>query len=78
MVRETNSSGASVAVEPVALPAAKPLTAWRSGFAVQPKSANKTGGQRVPERLSALATDTAGKLDVLGHDGHTLGVDGAQ
>ena len=28
--------------------------------------------------LSALATDPAGKLDVLGHDGHTLGVDGAQ
>ena len=26
----------------------------------------------------ALATDAAGKLDVLGHDGHTLGVDGAQ
>ena len=28
--------------------------------------------------LSTLATDPAGKLDVLGHDGHTLGVDGAQ
>jgi len=28
--------------------------------------------------LSTLATDTAGQLDVLGHDGHTLGVDGAQ
>ena len=28
--------------------------------------------------LRALATDAAGKLDVLGHDGHTLGVDGAQ
>lgn len=28
--------------------------------------------------LSPLATDTAGQLDVLGHDGHTLGVDGAQ
>ena len=28
--------------------------------------------------LSALATDTAGQLDVLGHDGDTLGVDGAQ
>ncbi len=28
--------------------------------------------------LSPLATDTAGKLDVLGHDGHPLGVDGAQ
>lgn len=28
--------------------------------------------------LCTFATDTAGKLDVLGHDGHTLGVDGAQ
>ena len=28
--------------------------------------------------LGALATDAAGKLDVLGHDRHTLGVDGAQ
>ena len=28
--------------------------------------------------LSTLTTDTAGKLDVLGHDGDTLGVDGAQ
>lgn len=31
-----------------------------------------------PNRLSALAADTAGELDVLGHDGDTLGVDGAQ
>ena len=28
--------------------------------------------------LSTLSTDAAGELDVLGHDGHTLGVDGAQ
>ena len=28
--------------------------------------------------LSTFATDTAGKLDVLGHDGDTFGVDGAQ
>ena len=28
--------------------------------------------------LGALATDAAGELDVLGHDGHTLGVDGAE
>ena len=28
--------------------------------------------------LSTLSTDSAGQLDVLGHDGHTLGVDGAQ
>ena len=29
-------------------------------------------------RLSALATDTSSELDVLGHDGHSLGVDSAQ
>ena len=28
--------------------------------------------------LRALATDATGKLDVLRHDGDTLGVDGAQ
>ena len=28
--------------------------------------------------LSSLATDSPGQLDVLGHDGDTLGVDGAQ
>ena len=30
------------------------------------------------KHLGALATDAAGELDVLGHDGDTLGVDGAQ
>ena len=30
------------------------------------------------DNLRSLATDSAGKLDVLGHDGDTLGVDGAQ
>ena len=30
------------------------------------------------EDLSTFATDTAGELDVLGHNGDTLGVDGAQ
>ena len=29
-------------------------------------------------RLSTFTTDTAGQLDVLGHDGHTLGMDSAQ
>jgi len=29
-------------------------------------------------RLSTLSADPACQLDVLGHDGHTLGVDGAQ
>ena len=33
---------------------------------------------RKARRLSALTTDAAGKLDVLGHDSHTLGVDSAQ
>ena len=28
--------------------------------------------------LSPLTTDSAGQLDVLGHDGHTLGMDGTQ
>ena len=28
--------------------------------------------------LGTLSTDAAGELDVLGHDGHTLGMDGAQ
>ncbi len=30
------------------------------------------------KRLRALTADAAGKLNVLGHDGDTLGVDGAQ
>ena len=30
------------------------------------------------KRLGALATDAAGQLDVLGHDGDALGVDGAE
>eukprot|EP00808_Paulinella_micropora_P021688 g4366.t1 len=30
------------------------------------------------KRLRALATDAAGQLDILGHDGHTLGMNGAQ
>lgn len=35
---------------------------------------------KVPHKinLSALATDSPGKLDVFRHDGDTLGVDGAQ
>ena len=28
--------------------------------------------------LGAFATDATGQLDILGHDGHTLGVDGSQ
>ena len=33
---------------------------------------------RLAEDLSTLSTDAAGQLDVLGHDGDALGVDGAQ
>ena len=33
---------------------------------------------REVDSLSSLATDSPGQLDVLGHDGDTLGVDGAQ
>ena len=37
-------------------------------------------GKIIPQRinLSTLSADTAGELDVLGHNGDTLGVDGAQ
>ena len=36
-------------------------------------------GKIIPQRinLSTLSADTAGELDVLGHNGDTLGVDGA-
>ena len=35
-------------------------------------------GISVQARLCSFTTDAASQLDVLGHDGHTLGVDGAQ
>ena len=35
-------------------------------------------GSKQASDLGALSADTAGQLDVLGHDGDTLGVDGAQ
>ncbi len=34
--------------------------------------------EEATNELGAFATDPASQLDVLGHDGHTLGVDGAQ
>ena len=40
--------------------------------------ARSSSSQAKKTNLSALATDAAGQLDVLGHDGDTLGVDGAQ
>ena len=56
----------------------------RAGFVpthsvlVRRKRRGSLGDGRSDGRLRALATDAAGKLDVLGHDGHTLGVDGRQ
>jgi hypothetical protein len=38
----------------------------------------RPGSQQLEKRLRALSSDAAGELDVLGHDGHSLGVDGAQ
>jgi hypothetical protein len=37
-----------------------------------------TGMGMKSDDLGALSADATGQLDVLGHDGHTLGVDGAQ
>ena len=34
--------------------------------------------RRDAEDLGSLSPDSPGELDVLWHDGHTLGVDGAQ
>ena len=34
--------------------------------------------ERAAEDLGPLSSDPPGQLDVLWHDGHTLGVDGAQ
>ena len=36
------------------------------------------GGKGQASSLSTLTADTTSELDVLGHDGDTLGVDGAQ
>ena len=43
-----------------------------------PEKDRFVGGLAKTERLSPLATDTTSQLDVLWHDGDTLGVDGAQ
>jgi hypothetical protein len=37
-----------------------------------------TAKSHLVEDLRSLATDTAGKLNILGHDSHTLGVDSTQ
>jgi len=44
----------------------------------KPPLLNTQCTQHVRMCLGALSTDAAGELDVLGHDGDTLGVDGAQ
>ena len=54
--------------------------ALRKGRIVAGKQASKQaackgGGSAT---LSTFSTDAAGQLDILGHDGHSLGVDGAQ
>lgn len=38
----------------------------------------KLFGETATEDLCSLPTDTTGKLDVFGHDGHSFGVDSAQ
>ena len=47
-------------------------------FCIGLKKDRSLGGCVRMSNLSTLSTDAAGKLDVLGHDGDTLGVDGAQ
>lgn len=42
------------------------------------KGAQQQRRESLDSDLSALATDAAGQLDVLGHDRHALGVDGSQ
>ena len=38
----------------------------------------RTPGYATKRYLGPLTTDTTGELDILGHDGHPFGVDGAQ
>jgi hypothetical protein len=39
---------------------------------------NESSQEFVVANLSTFTTNTASKLDVFGHDGHTLSVDGAK
>ena len=60
-----------------------PASAHPSWFYKSPKSQQKyrsiaTDFCRNCDNLSTLTTDTTSKLDILGHDSHTLGVDGTQ
>ena len=52
------------------------MTVWQEVVAL--KRALGWGRGYRTDCLGTLATDTAGQLDVLGHDGHPLGMDGAQ
>jgi hypothetical protein len=45
------------------------------GWSAENRSTKREQGQ---DRLGTFATDSSGQLDVLWHDGHTLGVDGAK
>ena len=47
-------------------------------FLKEPVVFSSNGPIVVVEKLSSLSTDPPGELDVLGHDGDPLGVDGAQ
>jgi len=49
-------------------------TLWTAKVQDHQKSINRTAA----ERSSALAADATGELNVLGHDRHSLGVDGAE
>ena len=42
------------------------------------KAGRKEKRKKKPNSLGPLPTDAASQLNVLGHDGHTLGMDGAQ
>ena len=47
-------------------------------YSQQPNNRTQQAAWPPGERLRTLTTDAAGKLDVLGHDGDALGVDGAE
>ena len=47
-------------------------------FTIEVAGFEEAEAVNLPRRLSALAADAAGELDVLGHDGDALGVDGAE
>ena len=51
---------------------------WREGSEGERTLESVRGPRRFFFDLRALATDEAGQLDVLGHDGDAAGVDGAE